>query len=182
MKGGLRVLINKPYRNNSAGWFDPDAEVQGQVAQGALVVHGKTHCRLSNISPQGTWVKSESYVYHNKEVKIIAGNSAGKLMLPWRRLRESNPELFEDLAVYQQPAGYVDSVILTWMVEEQAELFPQTLWQRDCFAAAFSEEAQAAMFLGHQLQTVIGPKMTASLQLTDTDFSKSFKAEARHIS
>ena len=152
------------------------------VAQGALVVHGRIHCRLSNISPDGKWLKTEVFSFKGKKIVREAGNSAGKLMLPWRRLREKNPELFENLSVYMQPAGYVDSVIFVWMIEELSELFPQALWQRDCFSAAFSEESQQALFLAHQLQTVIGPKMTASLQLTDTDFSKSFKAESRHIS
>ena len=54
-------------------------------------------------------------------------------MLPWRRLRHSNPELCENLSVYTQPSGNVDSIILTWMTEELSEQFPQTLWQRDCF-------------------------------------------------
>jgi len=116
-----------------AGWFDSEAEVLGIVAQGALVVSAQNHCRLSNISPEGTWVKSETFLWQGREVKRISGNSVGKLMLPWRRLRHSNPELLENLSVYTQPSGNVDSIILTWMIEELSEQFPQTLWQRDCF-------------------------------------------------
>ena len=146
------------------------------------MVHGVIHCRLSNICPDGKWIKDERFFYKGREIVREKGQSAGKLMLPWRRLRKSEPELFKDLSVYMQPAGYVDSVIQVWMIEELSELYPQALWQRDCFSAAFSEEAQQALFLAHHFQTVIGPKMTASLQLTDTDFSKSFKAQSRHIS
>jgi hypothetical protein len=145
-------------------------------------VHGRVHCRLSNISSDGKWLKDETFSFKGKEIVRKAGQSVGKLMLPWRRLRQTSPELFENLSVYMQPAGYVDSVIFVWMVEELSQLYPQALWQRDCFSAAFSEEAQQSLFLAHHLQTVIGPKMTASLQLTDTDFSKTFKAESRHIS
>ena len=93
----------------------------GLVHQGALVVHGARHCRLSNIDASGNWVKTETYSFQGRTVVRQAGNSAGKLMLPWRRLRHSNPELFEQLAVYQQPSGYVDSIILVWMIEELAE-------------------------------------------------------------
>ena len=47
------------------------------------------------------------------------------------------------------------------------------------FAAAFSETAASAMFLAHELPCSIAAKMTAVLQLTDTDFAKTFKSHVR---
>ena len=78
-----------------------------------------------------------------------------------------------------QPAANVDSVIYCWALQEIASDVPASLWQRDGCSAAFSEESARACFLSQQLTTVIAAKMTASLPLTATDFSKEFKAKCR---
>lgn len=150
-------------------------EPVGEVYKGLLVAHG-VHARMSNISEDGKWMKSESFVYKNKLVERKAGASVGNIMSPWRKLRQTHPELFKTVSVMAQPASNVDSVIMSWAVEEQSEDFPCSLFQRDCFAAAFSEPASHALFLGQQLQCTVAAKMTASLQLTDTDFSKKYKS------
>ena len=78
-----------------------------------------------------------------------------------------------------QPSSNVDAVIMAWSVREQAKSFPLTLWQRDSLAAAFSPDVVRQLRLGHQVQSIIAAKMTAQLQLTDTDFSAAFKALMR---
>jgi hypothetical protein len=78
-----------------------------------------------------------------------------------------------------QPAANVDSIIFTWGEEEKAQDFSLSLWQRDCFSAAFTAEAEKAMFLSQSVPVIIAAKMTASLQLTDTDFPKCFKDACR---
>ena len=108
-----------------------------------------------------------------------AGSSAGALLGAWRSVRASNPELFEHISVMAQPASNVDSIIFVWSQEEMAKDLSLSLWQRDCFSASFTEDAERSMFLSQSIPTTIAAKMTASLQLTDTDFSKQFKSECR---
>jgi hypothetical protein len=55
---------------------------------GLLVVAG-VHCVLSNISSEGRWIQSESFMYKGKLVRRVQGESVGRLMLPWRRIRVS---------------------------------------------------------------------------------------------
>ena len=55
-----------------------EAERVGLQWQGALVVKGAVHCRLSNITAEGTWKESEVYVYGGKTYRRIAGKSAGR--------------------------------------------------------------------------------------------------------
>jgi len=159
------------------GWF-AEGTPRGEVGRGLLVVNG-VHCRLSNISASGTWLRDEAFTFKGKEVMRKAGASAGRLMMPWRRLRDVRPNLFESVSVMSQPAAFVDNIILSWTIEEHSKAFPQSVWQRDMFAAAFSQEAASAMFLAHELPCSIAAKMTAVLQLTDTDFAKTFKSRVR---
>ena len=53
-----------------------------------LVVYG-VHCRLSNISPEGTWVQGESFAAAGKPVERKRGAPAGRCMQTWRDLRSS---------------------------------------------------------------------------------------------
>ena len=96
------------------------------------------------------------------------GVSVGRLMEPWRALRAKKPHLFEHICVMSQPSSNADSIILSWVAQELSEEFPALLVQRDCLGASFSESVSQAHFLGNTIQTLIAPKMTASLQLTDT--------------
>ncbi len=109
----------------------------------------------------------------------LKGQSSGKLMVGWRKLRQEKPEWLQKVHVYQQPSGYVDSVVQSWITEDLAEIVGPGIFQRDCFAASFTQSSRSAMFSAHQLAAAIAPKMTASLQLTDTDFAKSCKAAAK---
>ena len=108
-----------------AGWFDNSgAEPSGRVGAGALVVHGHRHCRLSNITQEGKWKKTERFQIGDRFVVRLKGDKVGRAMLPWRILRKKHPEMFEKLDVYTQPSGYVDAIIQTWMVEDQSERYP----------------------------------------------------------
>ena len=78
-----------------------------------------------------------------------------------------------------QPSANVDAVIFCWAQAELAALAPAAIHQRDCFAAAWSPSASEALFVSNHLQVCIGAKLTASLQLTDTDWSRAFKALCR---
>ena len=126
---------------------------------------------MSNIGADGKWLKTEEFVYKNKTTVRTAGTSCGNIMLGWRKLRDEKPLLFDQISIMSQPASNCDSIIMSWSIEEMSEAFVCSLWQRDCFAVLFSDHVMRSLFLSQQLSTTIAAKMTASLQLTDTDFS-----------
>ena len=78
-----------------------------------------------------------------------------------------------------QPSSNMDSVLMSWQVRDQAKKYLMSLWQRDCFGAAFQADVRKMQFLGHQVPCTVMAKMTSALQLTDTDFSREFKAKVR---
>ena len=155
-----------------------DKEIIGSVGKGLLVVPGQW-ARLSNISNSGTWLKTESFKVGDAVIARTQGTSAGRVLLPYRKLRASNPELMSNIELMQQPAAHVDSVILSWSIEAQAQQYPASLWQRDCFSSVFSDTATEAMALANQVSCLVAEKCTSKLQITDTDFAKQFKAIVR---
>ena len=160
-------------------YADPTQPIQGSVGKGLLVVPGQW-ARLSNISSSGTWLSNESFSVGDKTVHRKAGENVGRILLPYRRLREEHPQLFSKVDIMSQPASNVDSVILKWVIEAQAKEYPASLWQRDCFCSVFSESSQEAMFLANQVSCLVAEKCTSKLQITDADFSKQFKSLVRN--
>ncbi|CAE7422092.1 unnamed protein product [Symbiodinium natans] len=152
-----------------------DAPLVGKVLPGLLVVHG-AHARLNNIDSAGKFISDETFEYNGTLVVRKVKTSAGRLLFGWRKARQSDPELFRRISVMSQPSANVDGVIYVWAQQELAALTPVCIQQRDCYAAAWSSSAAESLLYSNRLQTIIGPKMTASLQLTDTDFSRSFKS------
>ena len=151
----------------------PTTEIVGQVAKGLLVVPGQW-ARLSSISASGTWLKTESFSVGDTVITHTQGHSVGRILEAYRKLRASHPDLMSQLEIMSQPASNVDSVILAWCIEAQAEQ-----WQRDCFSSVFSDTAAQSMYVANQLSCLVAEKCTSKLQLTDTDFSKQFKAQFR---
>ena len=110
-------------------------------------MHSKKHCRLSNISQTGKWIETERFKFGDKVIVRHKGASVGKLMLGWRKLRKEHPEMFQNIFIYQQPSAFVDSLIQKWMLQDLQSEFPGSVWQRDCFQAAFTQESREGMFL-----------------------------------
>ncbi len=160
-------------------YADESQEIIGSVGKGLLVVPGEW-ARLSNISESGTWLSDETFKVGEKVITRSQGNSAGRIMLPYRRLRQSHPELMSKIEIMQQPAANVDSVILSWSIQAQAAQYPASIWMRDCFSSVFSDSATESMALANQLSCLVAEKCTSKLQITDTDFAKQFKALVRH--
>ena len=73
----------------------------------------------------------------------------------------------------------MDSVIVQWAMEARSGEVVQCVHQRDCFAAAMSEGVRRASYLARECETFVGPKMTAVLQLTDTDAAFVLNSAAR---
>ena len=152
--------------------------VTGLVGKGLLVVPGQW-ARLSNISADGKWLKTERFKIGAKEIVHSQGASVGRILEAYRKVRASHPELVAQLDIMSQPAANVDSVILSWCIEEQATEHPCSLWQRDCFSSVFSESATKAMALAQQVSCLVAAKCTSKLQITDSDFAKQFKSLVR---
>ena len=148
----------------------------------SLVIVGGVHCRLNNISEDGKWIKTEKFIVGGQEKVHFAGKSVGNVMQAWRALRKERPELFEGISVMQQPAAVVDSVITTWSIMEMAMKYPCMLWQRDLSGGGgFSLQAKQAMKIAGQVPSWIAGKMTAVLQITDTDFAFLMKSYAEEV-
>ena len=154
---------------------DSGSPLFGKVLPGLLVVHG-AHARLSNIDSSGKFISDESFEFQGRLVVRKAGSSAGRLLLGWRKARDSAPETLRHLSVMSQPSANVDAVIFCWAQAELAALAPAATHQRDCFAAAWSPSASEALFVSNHLQVCIGAKLTASLSQT---WSRAFKALCR---
>jgi len=161
-------------------YFSESEEPVGEIGTSALVLIG-AHARLSNISDDETWIADEQFVSHGREVVRKAGTWTRGILRSWVKLRRESAEVREMLTrvmVLQQPAGFVDGVIMKWLIEDLAERFPLMVHQRDMFEAGLNENAQKASFLAHSVMSYVAGKMTAVLQLTDTDVSFSLKAAA----
>ena len=163
------------------GYFKEGEVPVGVIMRSSLVLAG-AHGRLSNISDEGTFIADELFYANGKEVRRVAGSSARGLLGAWVRMRRESEKvrsMLQVIEVYQQPSGFVDSVIMSWITERAAVEVPVALHQRDLFAGALSQSGKEASFLAHQVQAWIGGKMTCVLQLTDTDVSYPLKAGAR---
>ena len=152
--------------------------VRGEVSAGLLVFPG-VHARLSNLDSKGRWLKREEFEVAGQ--KIVHEKGQPSKALKWAvALRNEAPELFEGkLHIMSQPSCNLDSVLLKWVIEEQIEQEPLSVWIRDSFAAIFTDEIRETQAIGNQASAILLGKTTQRLQLTDTDFAKAFKADFR---
>jgi len=95
----------------------------------------------------------------------------------YRTVRDNYPQLVENLELYSQPAACVDSIIMTWMIESQAEAFPSSLWLRDMLAEGNTPLVQQAATLSGQMMGHIQGGTNFYVQTTETDMSHCFKRD-----
>ena len=159
-------------------FFDPDENPLGVVSPGILIVPGP-HASLANISETGEWLQDETYTYMGQKRTHKKGNNVGRTLEPWRKLRKDEPQLLRHFHVYSQPSSNTDGIIMSWVIRDMSHKAGMRLHQRDCFGAAFVDQVRQMQFLAHEVPSSIVAKMTSALQLTDTDFSRQFKACVR---
>ena len=87
------------------------------------------------------------------------------------------PEI--DMQVYQQPSGFDDNIICSWKVERQASQSACSMRVVDSFAGGLSPEVRKMAALLNQIITEIEAKMTAAVQVTDTDEAFRLKSAQR---
>ena len=150
----------------------------GHCMKRILIVPG-AHGSLDNISASGEWVEDDVFTYMGQTRKHQKGAKAGRILGAWRKLRESDPHLFRHFSVYSQPASNMDGISMSWVIKAMSKEHPVALHQRDCFSAAFSSEVMNMQYLAHEASCSVMAKMTAAMQLTDTDFSHQFKSLIR---
>ena len=179
---GDKCRITFEARQAISGWFGGDrstggAEVKGHILPSIIVVKGQ-YARLDNISDAGTFIRDEIFWVGDKKFDRKAGTSTKGLMASYVELRKRRPELFKNLVVFQQPAAWMDEITQLWAIEDLARRVPQAVHQRDLFAAALSDTCKKGMQLGLQIPSWIASKMSAVLQLTDTDVAFPMKRDA----
>ena len=69
-------------------YFKPGADPEAYNWRPALIVKTASHCRLSNITAEGTWREDEQFEAAGKVVLRVAGRSAGRVLAPWLKLRD----------------------------------------------------------------------------------------------
>ena len=175
-----KYRITVELRQVILNYWNPGKEPVGIPGPTAIVVGGK-HCRLSNISKDGTWEENEDFFVGKERVQRTAGQSAKAHMPEWQKIREHNPALFEGIQgfeVYAQPAAVVDGIIQAWQLQALSMKFPGGVLQRDMLGSYRSAAAQAMMKALNWIDSPILGKMTPCLQLTDTDLAHKLKAFA----
>ena len=152
----------------------------GKVLPSILLSHG-VHCRLEDICPQkNVWLRDVEFQWNGKTVKRVAGDKVpGSIMPAWRKLRKEQPELFQDMRVWQQPCANCDSIIWRWQLELEASEFRQAVRVTDCLGSVWTEASKEAAFLMQQVNCPVAPGCTPLQQPTDTHLAKPAKDAGR---
>ena len=101
-----------------------------------------------------------------------------------RPVRREAPEFWAlleklDIQFYQQPSGFDDGIVCAWQVEHQAKSAPCSIRVVDSFGGGLGKEVRETVALLIQLISEIEAKMTAAVQVTDTDAASRVKSIQR---
>ena len=129
---------------------------------------------------EGRWLQSETFVVGSETVVHKAGDSVGRTMTSWRKLRETHPDLFSQIRIWQSPTAFVDSVIYSWQQAEESARFPNLIRLVDSLRTHWTDEAAERNFLSGCLQASVPAGCTPLGQVTDTGFAQPAKAAARN--
>ena len=147
----------------------------GSVEKGLLIFPG-SHASLDQLDHDGKYIQDVSFQVGEKITEHKKGSKCRGLQ--WAvKMRKDHPELISKVDIMQQPSANCDAIILSWIIQQQINREPASLFIRDCFSAAFADEVKSVQFLGNQASTEILGKLTQRIQVTDTDFARSFKSK-----
>ena len=154
-----------------------DGTTEPQFVPGTTSVTFKgAHFRMSNVKwPEETWLETERFSVNGTQVVHEKGQPLpDTLAKSLRAIRREAPEFWAvleklNMQFYQQPSGFDDGIICAWKVEHQAKQAPCSIRVVDSFGGGLSREVRETAALHNQLITEIEAKMTAALQVTDTD-------------
>ena len=179
----FRITVEREQRCH--GFCDDTTEPTFSPGTTSVTLPG-AHFRMSNVKwPEETWLNTE--VFYVNGVKVV--HEAGKplpenLAKSLRAIMREAPEFWNVMErlgfqFYQQPSGFDDAVICAWKVEQQAKRAPCSLRVVDSFGGGLSQEVREVSALYNQIITEIEAKMTAALQVTDTDEAFRLKSIQR---
>ena len=155
-----------------------DGPPVGSVEKGLLIFPG-SHASLDQLDHDGKYIKDVSFQVGEKITEHKKGSKCRGLQ--WAvKMRNDHPELMSRIDIMQQPSSNCDAIILSWIIQQQINREPASLFIRDCFSAAFAHEVKSVQFLGNQASTEILGKLTQRIQVTDTDYARSFKSRFRN--
>ena len=161
------------------GFCDETTEPQFVLGT-TSVTFTAAHLRTSNVKwPEETWLETERFSVNGTQVVHEKGQPLpDTLAKSLRAIRREAPEFWAvleklNMQFYQQPSGFDDGVICAWSDEHQAQQAPCSIRVVDSFRGNLSREVRETAALHNQLITEIEAKMTAKLQVTDTDESFS---------
>ena len=159
---------------------EPASRIYGKMLDSILMTHCGTVVRLEDICPfTDTWLKDQNLTINGKSVVRKKGEKVPlSLMRPWRELRKKHPEMFEQgVRVWGSPNAYQNEVTCSLHSELLEEEFPEgCVHQVDMFAGELTEVVENLNFVRNQVKTVIPPKQTAKVQVTDILYSRIGKA------
>ena len=164
------------------GFCDETTEPQFVPGTTSVTFTG-AHFRMSNVKwPADTWLETERFSVNGTQVVHEKGQPLpDTLAKSLRAIRREAPEFWAvleklNMQFYQQPSGFDDGIICAWKVEHQAKQAPCSIRVVDSFGGGLSREVRETAALHNQLITEIEAKMTAKLQVTDTDESFRIKS------
>jgi hypothetical protein len=178
----ITVDVEQVLRN----WFDEDLVPKAGWGIVSVVFVG-VHFRMRNVTPDDRWRKNEQFVHDGVEVKRVAGEKVPPALgNKFKDLRDRSPSFWARLEaagieIYQQPAGFEDAVIACWKIERQGEVYICSMGLRDLFGGGLAECSREMMCVVSQLAAWIWGKMTAAMQVTDTDVAMRLKAKASQV-
>ena len=179
----FRVTVEREQR--CYGFCDETTEPKFRPGTTSVTFTG-AHFRMSNVKwPEEVWLTTE--VFYVNGVRVV--HEAGKplpenLAKSLRAIRREAPEFWNVMErlgfqFYQQPSGFDDAIICAWKVEQQAKSAPCSLRVVDSFGGGLSQEVREVSALWNQIMIEIEAKMTAALQVTDTDEAFRLKSIQR---
>ena len=128
---------------------------------------------------KAVWNRTWSYEYEDKPHTYHKGEPVGRLMEPWVKVKRTNPELFKNIMVIQQPAAFRDTVVVGECMKDLAETLPSLLMQHDLVGCQSSPAVKRLRMHLHQADALIAGDMTACLQLIDIICAKKVKDISR---
>ena len=155
-----------------------DGHPVGSVEKGLLIFPG-SHASLDQVDDDGKYINDVKFQVGDKITTHQKGSKCR--VLQWAvKMRKDHPDLMSKIDIMTQPASNCDAIVLSWIVQQQINREPASLFIRDCFSASFADEVRSVQFLGNQVPAEILGKLTQRLQVTDTDYARSFKSRFRH--
>ena len=164
---------------------EPEVSPRADFGLTSVIFTGK-HFREHNVDENRCYIEDEKYFRDGIEVCHLAGTRVeaglGNQILDFR---EDHPEMFKEMKelgfrFYQQPAGFEDSLISCWKIQEQQKVHGINLSLRDLFTGALSKWAREQSFICQQICSWIRGKVTALIQTADAIVIRPVKLKTGH--